>query len=314
MKGLISIGKKITLKNDLPMTLEKESEVLVKVHSAALNYGDPIVASGVFDEHLPPAEGDNLVRTGLEFAGVVMKGLNNFNVGDKVYGYVDIFNGQWAHKEFISINPEFIAFMPNSISFSEAATVPCGGLTILSALRDVAETRSGEHVLINGATGGLGILGIQIAKKVLGAKVSAVAGAGQEDYLKSLGADHVINYRERDVSKSNNKYDVILDLATIWMYEDIKSILSENGRFVPADPIRNEADFKDGTEAASKTKYLMVDKGNRQDLNSLSNWVDSDLIKTVVDSTFSLEEIDEALKRLSQKSKRGRIVLNIVSD
>ena len=286
--------------------------MLIKIISASLNYGDPLFASGVFDEFLPPAEGDNIVRSGLEFAGIVMTEGHGFSEGDNVYSYVDVFNGQLAHKEYISINPDHIAPMPKSISFDEAASIPSGGLTVLGAIRDVAKTKKGERVLINGATGGLGIFGVQVAKKNFHAEVTAVAGPRQEEFLKSLGADYVINYKEQDVTKSNQKYDVIIDLATIWMYEDIKSILSEKGRFVPADPIKNEADLKEGTEAATRTRYLMVDKGNRQDLDLYREWIDNGLIKPGLDSVYLAEEIDKALARLAEKSKRGRVVLQFV--
>ena len=311
MKGLIPVDKKLTLVHDIQMPLVGENQVLIKVISASLNYGDPLFAEGIFDEYLPPAEGDNIVRTGLEFAGIVMQGGHGFSEGDKVYSYVDVFNGQLAHKEYISINPDFIAHMPKSITFDEAASIPSGGLTVLGAIRDVAKTQKDERVLINGASGGLGIFGVQIAKKIFQAEVTAVAGPGQEEFLKSLGADHVINYKEQDVTKYNQKYDVIVDLATIWMYNDIKSILSEKGRFVPADPMRNEADLKEGTEAATKTRYLMVDKGNRHDLDLYAEWIDNSIVKPALDSAYPVEKIDEALIRLAEKSKRGRVVLQI---
>lgn len=157
------------------------------------------------------------------------------------------------------------------------------------------------------------MIAVQMAKRVFNAEVTGVAGPGQKDFLSDLGADRVLDYTTDNVLESNEAYDVILDLATTLKYADIAHLLSKTGRFVPADPMKNEADFAEGSEAARKTGYLLVSKGNRADLDTLRQWIDDGLIETRIDSKFDMHEIDAALERLAVRNKIGRIVIKVAN-
>jgi len=310
MKGLISINGKMSLSDKLIKPIAKANEVLIKVGSTAVNPADPDIAAGLWDEFFPDRK-ELEAKTGFEFSGVVAEDSKHYKEGDKVFGYIDVFSGgNWAHQEYITIPESCIAKMPSNITFEEAGIVPMAAQTTLCALRDVASLSPDEEVLIIGAAGGLGIYAVQIAK-ILGAKVTAVGGAGQKEFLKSLGADFAISYTESDITESDKKFDVILDLSTAYKYAQIKDLLTDKGRFIPADPIKNASDLEEGKEAESKTRYLMASKGIHEDLKLVQKWIDEGAILTPVDQVFDLDDFELAMDRLTSKRKKGRIVLRI---
>ena len=312
MKGLISEEKKLVMSDTLEKPIPKENELLVKVVSTTLNPDDPIIASGALDEY-----DENLnkfkVKTGLEFSGVVEEGRGKFKVGDKVFGYVDVAAGQKAHQEYISLDTDLVAHMPKNLSFSEAASFPCGSSTVLGALRDVANLKEGERILMIGAAGGLGCFAVQMAKRIYKADITAVAGPNQEDFIKSLGADIVYDYTKLSIADIEEKFDVVFDLSTRYSYSDIKHLLDKKGVFIPVNPFVNESDFKGGTESSERSRYLFVPKGNNKDLEIIGEWAEKGIISSNIDSQYSFDDFNTALERLAAPTKQGRIVLNFDS-
>lgn len=311
MKGLIVKDHKLMLSNDVSVPDPNPGEVLVKVVAASVNPTDKGFAEGDYDELLPENTGFHRVRTGLEFAGIVSEDAKPFSEGDNVYGYVDLLEGYKSHQEYLVISKDCIAKMPRNLTFEESASLPLGALTSLIALRDVGQLSQDEEVLIYGAAGGLGVFAVQLASQHFKASVTAVAGPGESEFLSSLGASHVYNYRQHNVFGQPKKYDLIFDLSTTLCFSDVKDILSERGRFIPADPYKNQQDFHEGSLAASKTKYLMVAKGVSKDLELISKWTEVGDLKTFVDSTYPLSEFAMAFDRLMERSKHGRIVLRV---
>lgn len=311
MIGLITKEYKLALTDTLEMPQPSNDEVLVKVVSSTLNPTDQDIAAGHLDNFVPDDPDKPRVRTGLEFSGIVEQSNGQFAKGDKVYSYIDILDGQKTHQEYVSVVQELLAPMPESIDFDQAASVPLAAVTDLVALRDVGKLQAGERILINGAAGGLGIFAVQMAKRIYGAHVTAVAGPGQESFLTSLGADVVYNYRETPLSELDLKFDLILDVSTVLRYADISEMLTENGRFIPLDPFKNEADFAEGSESAKRTLYLFVSKGSREDLDTLTGWIESGTLVPYVDSVFKVDEIEKALERLNTRAKRGRVVIRM---
>lgn len=310
MKGLVSFNGKLTISEKLKKPIAKENEVLVRVGSTAINPADPDIASGLWDDFFPKRN-ELSAKTGFEFSGIVAENSALYKEGDKIFGYIDVFSGgNWAHQEYITIPEACVAKMPSSISFEEAGIVPMAAQTSLSALRDVASISADEELLIIGAAGGLGVYAIQIAK-IFKAKVTAVGNTGQEEFLKSLGAEHTVSYSTNDITKLKKKFDVILDLSTAYTYAQISHLLTDNGRFIPADPNKNASDLKEGTESAAKTRYLMVPKGVNKDLELIQRWIDDGVIMAPVDQVFDLSEFELAMKRLASNGKKGRIVLRI---
>ena len=310
MKGLVvDSNKKFVLKDDLIRPVPEQDEILIKVHSASVNPFDAESAQGRFDAYFTEYEVDKEVQSGLEFSGVVESDGKRFKRGDQVFGYVNMITGWKSHAEFIAINEDFLALMPANLSFPEAAALPLGALTTLVALQDLGHLESGMKLLINGAAGGLGIQGIQIAK-LLGAHVTAIAGSSQAEYLQSHGADEVYDYNQMSINElagiNVKDFDVILDLTNKQKLEDMKQLLTPKGVFIPAEPNEENGGESEDPQVA----YLMVMQGDYEKLTKIANWVSEGKLKPVVDKAFNFSDYLAALSRLEERGRRGRIVMS----
>ena len=242
MRGLTERNGTLELSNDLEPPVAGPGEVLVRVRGAGMNPYDLESLAGRYDFYFRLYGARQRVRTGLEFAGVVETDGERFRRGDRVFGYVHMIAGQKTHQQRIAVSEDYMARMPDGLDFAEAAALPLGALTALVALREKGRLGPGQRVLINGATGGVGIYAVQIARMLEG-RVTAVAGPGQEDFLRELGADRVIDYTERNIADEHERYDLLLDWTARLRLGDVRGLLAPGGRFVPADPIANLGDF-----------------------------------------------------------------------
>ena len=310
MQGLRLVKKDLVMDPALPMPQLKKGQVLVKVAYASVNPTDADVAAGKYALMLKLSGGNHAVKTGLEFSGTIEQGNDKFAKGDKVFGYVDLMAGQKTHQQYIAINAQFIAHMPTSLSFEKAAALPLGALTTLVALQDLAQVKAGNPVLINGASGGLGVYAVQIANN-LGANVTAVAGPNQEDFLKSLGASQVLNYHEHSISELPQTFEAIVDLTDNLRFKHIKHMLTQTGKFIPTDPTKHLGAFLGNVTTSKKTKYLMVANGDSQKLKQIAAWVDDGKLQTFVDSVYDFSDYHSAFNRLEATGKRGRIVMKV---
>lgn len=310
MKGIISKNKKPYLIESLAMPIAKRGQVIVKVKYTSLNPTDLDLIKGDFALLSKLMGHSGPVKSGLEFSGIVDSDGARFKKGDEVFGYIDLIKGDRTHKEFIAVDENLIALKPKSLDFEKSAALPLGALTTYVSIYDTSKVEKGMNVLVNGASGGLGVYAIQFLKH-LGTHITAIDGAGKEEFLKSLGADIVYNYREQDIKKLETKFDVILDLTTMLRMKDIKHLLSNKGQFVPFDPFKNILDMFQNPFSQKKVKWLMVDKGNFEQLTKIANLVDEGKLTTFVDSTYEFSDYLNAFERLNSKGKRGRIVMRI---
>lgn len=310
MKGLTVKDQQLILKSDLTKPEPRKGEVLVRVISSSVNQIDQEFAQGKYDWLLKLSGGNHLVKTGIEFSGVIAEDDQGFSKGDHVFGYVHLTKGIKAHQEYLAINANYLAKMPKNISFDEAASLPLGSLTSFVALTELGGVRKGTNLLIIGATGGLGVYVVQLAN-LFGATVTAVAGDNQEEFLKSIGATNVINYKETPLDKIKEQFDVVLDLSNKKLFKEIKSLLKENGKFIPAEPNKHFFDLFLSLFKTMKTKCLYVDRGDKSKLEKITKWIEKGELKPFVDSVYSLENYQQAFDRLSAKGRQGRIVLNI---
>ena len=309
MKGLIvNSGKCFELKDNLTRPVPVQDQVLVKVESASLNPFDTESAEGRFDTYFAQYEVDKEVQSGLEFSGIVESDGQIFKRGDKVFGYVNMITGWKSHAEYIAINESQMALMPSNLSFSQAAAIPLGSLTTLVALQDLGHLNAGMKLLIIGAASGLGIQGIQGIQiaKLLGADVTAIAGSSQTDFLQSYGADIVYDYNQVSINDISDTFDVILDLTNKQKLEDMKKILTPNGTFIPAEPNQENG----GDSEDPQVGYLMVMEGDFEKLTHIASWVSEGKLKAVIDKEFHFSDYLQALSRLQDKGRRGRIILN----
>ena len=265
MKGLTAKDKQLVLRSDLTKPQPRNGEVLVRVISSSINQIDLEFAQGKYDWLLKLSGSNHLVKTGIEFSGVIAEDGQDFSTGEHVFGYVHLSKGVKAHQEYLTINANYLARMPKNISFDEAASLPLGTLTSFVALTELGKVGKGTKLLIIGASGGLGVYALQLAN-LFGAAVTAVAGDNQEEFLKSLGATHVINYKETPLEQLTEQFDVVLDLSNKKLFKEVKSLLKENGKFIPAEPNKHFFDLFLSLFKTMKTKYLYVDRGDKSKL------------------------------------------------
>ena len=249
---------------------------------------------------------------GQELAGEVeAKGseVTQFKQGDWVFAPTDASLGAYA--QYICLpGTHPMATMPANMTFEEAATVPVGGLNALHFVRK-ANIQAGQKVLINGAAGSIGTFAVQIAK-TLGAEVTAVDSAGKLDMLRSIGADHVIDYKQEDFTRSEEFYDVIIDVVGKSPFSGSVSSLTQDGRYVLGNP-RFSGMFRGlWTSMVSSRKVIIALAGYRaEDLIFLKELIEAGKIKTVIDRRFGLEQIADAHRYVETGQKTGHVVINV---
>ncbi|MEM1131751.1 MAG: NAD(P)-dependent alcohol dehydrogenase [Pseudomonadota bacterium] len=308
MRALLNQDKKLKLVDDFAEPERRKGEVKVRVHYASLNPTDIDIANGDYDLFLRLYRVKSPIRTGLEFSGTVIEASLHFKQGDQVFGYTSVLKGPKTHQEILSIPEDYIAKMPQGLSFAEAAAFPLGAQTSLVALRDVAKLKPGQSVLINGASGGLGVFAIQLAK-AMELEVTAVAGTDAQDAMAALGADYIVNYKETPLARLKGSFDSVLELSNKFALRDFKHLLAPRGMFIPADPLKHLSGFMTNPFRKQKLGYLMVDRGDRELLTDLANRVSKGELDVSYYREFALEDYQNAIEALETRSTLGRIVL-----
>ena len=284
-----------------------EGEVLVRVKSAGVNPVDSAIVRGMLKDAIPSKFP---LIPGWDAAGVVEEcgyAARRFSEGDKVYAYARrpfIQHGTFA--EYIALPESYLAHSPEKLTPEEAGGVPLAGLTAWQSLFDAGDVQKGDVVLILGASGGVGTFAVQFAKWK-GARVIGVASSGNHDYLKELGADDTVDYKENHVGEAVEKMasagvDVIFDCSRGEALEQSMSTLIKNGRLVSItnrDPDRR---------ADIRFEYVFVEPNARQ-LEKISELADNGYVKTPVTKAFRLEEAGEALQQVESLHTRGKMVI-----
>jgi NADPH:quinone reductase-like Zn-dependent oxidoreductase len=219
---------------DIDKPIVGDHDVLVRVRAAAVNPGDWAIMSGLpYIARPAPLYGlrrpKNPVR-GVDVAvqvETVGAGVTRFRPGDEIFGWC-----RGAFAEYASASEDALALKPSNVSFEQAAAVPMAGSVALQALRDHGNVQAGQKVLINGASGGIGAFAVQIAK-ALGADVTGVCSTSNADLVRSIGADHVIDYTQEDFTKRGERYDFILDNAANLPLSSLRRALTPQGMLVP---------------------------------------------------------------------------------
>ncbi len=294
--------------------------VLVRVRATSVNAGDwhlmrgdPFLTRLMFGGILKP----KIKILGMDIAGVVEaigNDVTEFQVGDEVFGDLSEC-GFGAFAEYVCAPASALASKPKNISFEQAATVPCAALTALQGLRDCGQIKSGQKVLINGASGGVGSFAVQIAK-AFGAEVTAVCSTSKMEMMKTIGADHIIDYNQTDITKNSQQYDLIIDAAAYRSVFDYRSILKNNGIYVliGGSISRLFQVLLFGSVISRimsrKLKCLMV-KTDRSDLMILKDLIETEKILPVISRTYNLSEITTAIGQLEQRQVRGKVAISI---
>jgi NADPH:quinone reductase-like Zn-dependent oxidoreductase len=252
-------------------------------------------------------------EVGVDMAGVVEsvgKDVTEFKPGDEVFGTC-----RGAFAEYGAASSKKIAKKPANISFEEAAAVPVGAITALQGLRDKGKLQPGQKVLINGAGGGVGSYAVQLAKYLDG-EVTAVCSTGKIDLVRSLGADHVIDYTKEDFTKNGQKYDLIVAVSGAVPFSAYKRALTPDGTLVVAGSTKKGliSRMLKGlmiSKLGGKWVVMFIAEMRTVDLNFLAELLETGKLKSVIDSTYPLSEVREAMRRLEEWHASGRIVLKI---
>src|SRR3954465_10870873 len=237
--------------------------------------------------------------------------VTEFRPGQGVFGTC---RGSFA--EYALARPDRLLSKPDNVSFEQAAAVPISGYAALQAVRQHGGVRPGQRVLIIGAGGGVGTLAVQIAK-VEGAEVTGVCSASKTELVRSVGADHVIDYGREDFADGRNRYDVILDIAGNRSLSELRRALTPRGTLVivGAEDAGNWLGIRRQLRAAALSPFVrqrlgfFISKERREDMEELRKLLEAEAIRPVVDRTFPLEEVPAAIRYLRDGHARGKIVI-----
>jgi NADPH:quinone reductase-like Zn-dependent oxidoreductase len=297
----------------------KDHEVLIKVHAASINAADYRLMRG--QPFLIRLAGYGL-RTprypilGSDIAGrveAIGKQVTQFKVGDEIYGDLSG-SGLGGFAEYVCAREHVLALKPTGLSFEETAAVPMAAITALQGLRDKGQVQAGEKVAINGASGGVGTFAVQIAK-AFGAEVTAICSTRNVELARSLGADHIIDYKQEDFTRNGKRYDVILGVNGFHPIADYKRALRENGRYIMvggSDAQIFQAMLLGPWMSRGHQKLgNVMQKPNQDDLVYLNGLLEAGRVKPVVDRCYPLSETAEAVRYLESGQARGKVVIGM---
>lgn len=292
----------------------QDDEVLVRVAATSVNpaewYGmTGLVLGRLMGGLFKPKD----IRLGVDYAGVVEamgKNVTQFQVGDEVYGA-----RSGAFAEYVCVK-NHIYPKPANITFEQAGSVGVAAMTALQGLRDHGKLQAGQKVLINGASGGVGTYAVQIAK-ALGAEVTAVCSPRNVELIRSLGADHIIDYTKADFTRNSQRYDMMLDIAGSRPWHEVRRVLKPDAHYVIVGapkgtkvigPLGFIVKTRVASFRASQKVVFFIAKFVREDFLLLNQWFESGLVKPFVEKSYPLGKIADAMHHLGTGHARGKIV------
>jgi NADPH:quinone reductase-like Zn-dependent oxidoreductase len=304
---------------DVEKPAPKDNEVLIKVRAASVNpydwhfmrgtpYGVRVIAG---------LRKPKVARLGADVAGQVEaigSNITQFKPGDHVFG---ICKGAFA--EYVCAPESALVMKPDNATLEQAACVPIAGFTALQGLRNKGRVQSGQTVLINGASGGVGTFAVQIAKS-FGADVTGVCSTRNMDMVRSIGADRVIDYTQEDFTTSGQRYDVFFDCIGQHSLSACRSVLNPKGIYVgaggPSDrwmigPIAHMIKSLAMSALGSQKLVGLLAKANKEDLIILRELIQSGQVKPVIDRRYTLRELPEAIRYLEEGHARGKVVITV---
>lgn len=296
----------------------KDDQVLVRVHAASLNKrewimltGEPFITRlvmGAVQKPKYPIIGGDIAGT-VEAVGSAVQ---QFKVGDAVFGDTADF-GFGGFAEYVAVTEKALALKPAGISFEQAAAIPTAGYTALQAVRDRGQVQAGQQVLVNGASGGVGIFTVQIAK-FYGAEVTAVCSTKNIEMVRSLGADHVIDYTKEDVTKRGERYDLIIAANGYHSIFAYRGLLKPNGIYVSTGGTMGQ--IFEGmllgpvvSMVGSKKMGALAAKTIAEDTAFVGSLVETGKVKIVIDRRYPLSKTAEAMRYLGEVHPSGKVVV-----
>jgi NADPH:quinone reductase-like Zn-dependent oxidoreductase len=296
-----------------------DDEVLIKVRAASVNpldlhvmRGTPYVVRVQAGLRKP-----KVIRLGIDFAGTVAavgKNVKRFKPGDEVFG-----GTTGAFAEYVAVREDrAVVVKPPNLTFEQAASVPIAAVTALQALRNGGKVQPGQKVLINGASGGVGTFAVQIAKS-FGAEVTGVCSTRNVEMVRSIGADHVIDYTKEDFTKSGQRYDLMLDNVGNRSLSECKSVLNPKGKYIMIggesgrwiDPLPRMLAARVMSRFVTQDMGMMLAQVRKEDLATLGDLMQSGKVTPVIDRRYKLSEVQAAIRYLEQGHARGKVVISL---
>ncbi|HXP35778.1 MAG TPA: NAD(P)-dependent alcohol dehydrogenase [Chthoniobacterales bacterium] len=314
-------GPEVLKVEDVEKPVPNDNQVLVRVRAASVNPLDLTIRGLWLLRPLSGLRKPKDTRLGVDYAGTVEavgKNVTQFKPGDEVFGGK---NGAIA--EYVcALTDRSVVLKPANMTFEQAAAVPVAAITALQGLRDKGKIQPGQKVLVNGASGGVGTFAVQIAKS-FGTEVTGVCSTRNVDLVRSIGADHVIDYTKEDFTKTDQRYDLIYDLVGNHSFSERRRILNQNGICVMAGV--GGAGWHDGiamrlagelnayvrSRFVSQKFVAYIAQFNKQDMTLLADLMQSGKITPMIDRTYKLNETADALRYLEQGHARGKVVITV---
>jgi len=305
---------------DIEKPAPADNEVLIKIKAAAVNPLDWHYMRGT--PYIMRLLGAGLgtpsnIRMGVDFSGkveAVGKDVSRFKPGDEVFG-----GGAGAFAEYITVTEDrALVLKPANLSFEEAAAVPIAAITALQALRDRGQLKSGQKVLINGASGGVGTFAVQLAKS-FGAEVTGVCSARNAEMVRSIGADHVIDYKTEDYTESGQQYDLIIDMVGNHPLSANRRVMTPDGTMViiggPSSnwigPLMGPIKAMFYSPFVGQDFSMLIAKMRKADLTVLAGLMAAGEVTPVIDRHYRLSEVPAAIRYSEEGHARGKIIINI---
>jgi NADPH:quinone reductase-like Zn-dependent oxidoreductase len=312
---------------ELDKPAPKENEVLIRIHATSVNYGDLSarnfkgISPGEFNMPFPlwllskvifGWSKPKISVLGSEFGGeieAVGKDVTRFKAGDEVFGYLG--QNMGAYAEYLCLAEDgVLTIKPDNVTYEEAAVVPMGAIMAWYLLRKV-DVQRGQKVLIIGASGSIGSAAVQIAKH-LGAEVTGICGTPRLEFVKSLGADKVIDYTQEDFTQNGETYDLIFDVLGKGSFSRSKGSLAENGRYLNASfKSRQLFEMLQTSISGGKKVICAIAPGSVEDLVSVKELMEAGVIKAVLDRSFPLEQTAEAHRYVEDGHKKGHVAIRV---
>ena len=314
-------GPEVLKVEEIEKPVPNDNQVLVKVRAASLNPLDLTIRGPLLLRPLFGLRKPKDTRLGVDYSGTVEavgKNVSNFKPGDEIFGGK---NGAIA--EYVCVLADrAVVLKPANMTFEQAASVPVAAITALQGLRDKGHIQSGQKVLINGASGGVGTFAVQIAKS-FGTEVTGVCSTRNVDLVQSVGADHVIDYTKEDFTKTDQRYDLIYDLVGNHSFSERRRILGPNGICVMAGiggagwhegfatRLLGELNGYLRSRFVSQKFIAYIAQFNKADMSVLADLLQTGKMTPVIDKTYKLNETAEALRYLETGHARGKVVISL---
>jgi NADPH:quinone reductase-like Zn-dependent oxidoreductase len=314
-------GPEVLKVEEIEKPVPNDNQVLVKVRANSVNPLDLTIRGPLLLRPLFGLRKPKDTRLGVDYSGrveAVGKNVTNFKPGDEVFGGK---NGAIA--EYVCVLADrAVVLKPANMTFEQAASVPVAAITALQGLRDKGHIQSGQKVLINGASGGVGTFAVQIAKS-FGTEVTGVCSTRNVDLVQSIGADHVIDYTKEDFTKTDQRYDLIYDLVGNHSFSERRSILNPNGICVMAGiggagwhddfgmRLLGELNAYLRSRFVSQKFIAYIAQFNKPDMSILADLMQTGKMTPVIDKTYKLSETADALRYLETGHARGKVVISL---